>query len=90
MYELIRDTVDRSGAYYPEETETIGIYSDLTSVENAVAKNYNESYHDDLEDEAEDYDEVDAEFQFHYDNVWIFIDSEWVTIYHVEITSEGA
>lgn len=79
MYELIRDTVDRAGAYYPEETETIGFYSDLTSVENAVAKNY-----------AEDYDEVDAELQFHYDNVWIFIDPEWITIYHAEITSEGA
>ena len=90
MYELIRDIIDRSGAYYPEETEIIGFYGDLTSVEEAVAKNYNETYHDDFNGEAEDYDELDAEFQFRYDNVWIFIDSGWITIYHVETGSEGA
>lgn len=83
MYKLIRDTIDRDGAYYPEETEALGFYSDLTSVENAVAKNYAEDY-------GEDYDEVDAEFQFRYDNVWIFIDPGWIIIYHAEITSEGA
>lgn len=75
MYELIRDTVDRSGAYYPEETETIGIYSDLTSISEAI---------------AEDYDETDAEIQFHYDNVWIFIDTDWIAIYHTEKVGEGA
>lgn len=92
MYKLIKDTIDRMGGYYPEETKTIGVYDDLASVAEAMAKDYNESYddYDDLDDEAEEHGWIDPELQFHYDNVWIFIDPGWIFIYHAENTSEGA